>query len=211
MWRSVYSCQHPLGKTFFLSENDVYFKHNNNNKIKTLSIWTQYSELGNFRYTSLHVVQLMSIYSISNLENNPEEMLLFLCHALFQVLGQCRWKYEDEHQGFYTSFQTQKDCCICRTNSMVVYTYRKSFHINDLMTLRSEIIKFIHKAFLPTACSETLPHIQEKIEDGQKEVSCQPHKHMEPRNWGWGILSHTHTWHLLKWIEIINSDMTIHR
>lgn len=76
MWRSVYSCQHPLGKTFFLSENDVYFKHNNNNNKKTLSIWTQYSELGNFRYTSFHVVQLMSIHGISNLENNPEEMLL---------------------------------------------------------------------------------------------------------------------------------------
>jgi len=43
---------------------------------KTLSIWTQYSELGNFRYTSFHVVQLMSIHGISNLENNPEEMLL---------------------------------------------------------------------------------------------------------------------------------------
>ena len=71
----MYSCQHPLGKTFFLSENDVYFKHNNNNK-KTLSIWTWYSELGNFRYTYFQVVQLMSIHGISNLENNTEEKLL---------------------------------------------------------------------------------------------------------------------------------------
>ena len=67
---------------------------------------------------------------------------------------------------------------------LIVYTYHKSFHINDLMALRPEIIKFIHKAFVPTACSETLPHIQEKIESGQKEVPHQPDKHMEQRNRG---------------------------
>lgn len=32
---------------------------------------------------------------------------------------------------------------------------------------------------------------------------------VELRNWGWGTLSHTHTWHLSKWTETINTDLKI--
>lgn len=76
---------------------------------------------------------------------------------------------------------------------LIWYTCHKSFHINVLIILRLEIIKFIHKASLLTAYNEDLPHTQGKMEGRQKEVPPQPHKHrgaekLRLRN----PLSHTH-------------------
>lgn len=92
---------------------------------------------------------------------------------------------------------------------LIWYTCHKSFHINVLIILRLEIIKFIHKASLLTAYNEGLPHTQGKMEGRQKEVPPQPHKHhgaekLRLRN----PLSHTHL-AFIKMNRNINTDLKI--